>query len=55
MLLFGIGLLGGYTSFSTFYFELISMMDEKRWGMFAVYFGLSYLGGVIASICGMMI
>ena len=52
MLLFGIGLLGG---FSTFNVELISMMDEKRWGMFAVYFGLSYLGGVIAAICGMMI
>lgn len=55
MLLFGIGLLGGYTTFSTFNVELISMMDERRWGMFAVYFGLSYLGGVIATICGMMI
>ena len=48
-------LLGGYTTFSTFNVELISMMDERRWGMFAVYFGLSYLGGVIATICGMMI
>ena len=55
MLLFGIRLLGGYTTSSTFNVELISMIDEKRWGMFALYFGLSYLGGVIAAICGMMI
>lgn len=55
MLLFGIGLLGGYTTFSTFNVELISMIDEKRWGTFAAYFSLSYIGGVIAAICGMMI
>lgn len=55
MLLFGIGLLGGYTTFSSFNVELVSMIDEKRWETFAVYFGLSYLGGVIAAICGMMI
>ena len=55
MLLFGIGLLGGYTTFSTFNVELISMIDEKRWGTFATYFSVSYIGGVIAAICGMMI
>ena len=55
MLLFGIGLLGGYTTFSTFNVELISMINEKRWGTFAAYFSLSYIGGVIAAICGMMI
>ena len=55
MLLFEVGLLGGYTTFSTFNVELISMIDEKRWLTLAVYFGLSYLGGVIAAFWGMMI
>lgn len=54
MLLSGTGLLGGCTTFSASNIELVSVMGKGRWGMFAVYFSLSYFGGVIAAICGMM-
>ena len=55
MLLFGTGLMGGYTTFSTFNVELISMIDERRWRTLTVYLGLSYIGGTVAGICGLMI
>ncbi|GGI63068.1 fluoride efflux transporter FluC [Limosilactobacillus caviae] len=55
MLLFGTGLMGGYTTFSTFNVELISMIDERRWRTLTVYLGLSYIGGTVAAICGLMI
>jgi CrcB protein len=53
MLLFGIGMMGGYTTFSTFNTELISMIDEHRWVALLTYLGLSYILGIGAAVIGM--
>jgi CrcB protein len=53
MLFWGSGVLGGYTTFSTFNTEMISLLDEHRWGTFASYFILSYGGGILAAWLGL--
>ncbi|MFQ9706035.1 MAG: fluoride efflux transporter CrcB [Limosilactobacillus pontis] len=55
MRFWGVGLLGGYTTFSTFNTELVAMIDEHRWGSLLVYFMLSYAGGLLAAWVGMQI
>lgn len=55
MLLFGGGVLGGYTTFSTLNVELVAMIDEKRWLAAGSYFLLTYLGGLGAALVGMLI
>lgn len=49
------GMMGGFTTFSTFNVELISMINERRWKSFLLYFMCSYCLGIAAAICGMMI
>ena len=53
MLFWGVGLLGGYTTFSTFNTEMIAMVDEHRWGSLVIYFFVSYAGGLLAAWIGM--
>lgn len=55
MLFWGVGLLGGYTTFSTFNTEMIAMVDEHRWGSLVIYFFVSYAGGLLAAWIGMSI
>lgn len=55
MLFLGVGLLGGYTTFSTFNTEMVAMIDEHRWGSLLLYFSLSYAGGLFAAWLGMQI
>lgn len=53
MLFWGTGLLGGYTTFSTFNTEMVAMIDEQRWGSLLSYALLSYGGGIAAAWLGM--
>lgn len=53
MRFWGVGLLGGYTTFSTFNTELVAMVDERRWGSLVAYSILSYGGGLVAAWVGM--
>ncbi|MEE6639419.1 CrcB family protein [Limosilactobacillus pontis] len=53
MRFWGVGLLGGYTTFSTFNTELVAMVDERRWGSLVAYLILSYGGGLVAAWVGM--
>lgn len=53
-LFLGTGLMGGYTTFSTFNFELLILMKEDR-QMFYRYFFLSYGLGLMASFFGVLI
>lgn len=55
MLLLGVGMMGGYTTFSTFNTELVAMIDEKRWGALFAYLGLSYVLGIAAGVLGIML
>lgn len=49
------GLLGGYTTFSTFNTELVGMIDEKRWRNMIEYLLLSAIGGPAFAMLGLMI
>jgi fluoride exporter len=55
MLLFGTGLMGGYTTFSTFNYELITLMKSGRKKTSLLYELLSVLCGLAAAAVGMNI
>jgi CrcB protein len=48
----GVGLLGGFTTFSTFSVQIVLEVDAGRPGRALVYAALSVLGGVAAAACG---
>lgn len=50
-LFLGTGLMGGYTTFSTFNFELFTLYRNER-SLFYTYFTVSYGGGLILSFLG---
>ena len=45
-LLLGVGLLGGFTTFSAFSLEVVQMADRRAWGEAAIY----ALGSVVLSV-----
>lgn len=46
------GVLGGYTTFSTFGWETMQLIEQKQWGMALLYVGLSVIVGLLATIAG---
>ena len=50
-LFIGVGLLGGFTTFSSFSLDAILMLEKKAYGLFAAYVG----GSVILSLLGLML
>lgn len=50
-LLLGVGLLGGFTTFSAFSLEVVQMTDRKAWGAAAIY----SLGSVVLSVGAAMV
>lgn len=55
MTFWGVGVLGGYTTFSTFNTEMIGLLDEKRYGLALVYLLLTYLFGLLAAGLGLLL
>ena len=48
----GVGLLGGFTTFSTFSAQIVLEVDAGEPGRAVLYLAVSVLGGVAAAACG---
>ena len=48
-----IGLLGAFTTFSTFGYETFRLLEEGEWASASLYVSASVVGGLIAVIAGM--
>ncbi|MDG2360857.1 MAG: fluoride efflux transporter CrcB [Hellea sp.] len=55
MLFLGVGLLGGFTTFSAFSLEAFTMYEKKDYGLFISYIGSSVLFSVGALIMGLIL
>lgn len=53
-LLLGVGLLGGFTTFSAFSLEVLNMIERGNWGIALGYALLSVIGSVLALFAGLM-
>ncbi len=50
-----IGFFGAFTTFSTFSWESVHMLDDGEWMKAAVYIGVSLVGGLILLRSGMIV
>jgi CrcB protein len=48
-----IGLMGGFTTFSTFSWESVRMLEAGEWLRVSLYLAASLLGGLLAMMLGM--
>jgi CrcB protein len=53
-LFIGIGLLGGFTTFSSFSLEMMLMIERHTYGLAATYAGTSLLAGVVGLYLGLV-
>ena len=54
-LLLGVGLLGGFTTFSAFSLELVNMINRGAWGVAGSYMALSLAGGIFGLFAGLAV
>jgi CrcB protein len=47
-----IGLMGGFTTFSTFGFDSVRMLQDGEWTKALIYIGASVVGGILAVMAG---
>jgi CrcB protein len=52
-LLIGVGVLGGFTTFSSFSLETVNMIERGDWGMALTYALVSVIGSVLALFGGL--
>lgn len=50
-----IGLMSGFTTFSTFGWDTVRMLEEGEWAKASIYVGASVVGGLIAMMLGMRV
>jgi fluoride exporter len=50
-----IGLMGGFTTFSTFGWESVHLLEAAEWTKAFVYIGASLVGGILMMILGLRI
>lgn len=53
-LLLGVGLLGGFTTFSAFSLEVLNMIERGNWGVATGYALISVIGSVVALFAGLL-
>lgn len=53
-LLLGVGVLGGFTTFSSFSLDVITLAERGQLGMAAFYTGISVIAGVVALFLGLV-
>ena len=51
----GTGLLGAFTTFSTFTFETVRLAEEDAWRALATYFTATVVGGLAAAALGLWV
>lgn len=54
-LLIGVGLLGGFTTFSSFSLELMMLIERGQWGLSFTYAAVSLLAGLTGLYIGLII
>lgn len=54
-LFFGVGILGGYTTFSAFALDAVTMIERGNWGVAVSYALVSVIGSVVALFAGLYI
>ena len=54
-LLIGVGLLGGFTTFSAFSLEIMLLIERSQIGLAITYAGMSVLAGLIGLYIGLII
>lgn len=54
-LFIAVGLLGGYTTFSTFCFEGVHLLRERQTGMYVGYVLVSVVGGLLLAWFGFLV
>ncbi len=54
-LLLGVGVLGGFTTFSSFAFDAVAMLQRKNYGEFLAYVSGSVVFSILALMLGLMI
>lgn len=54
-LLLGVGVLGGFTTFSAFALDTVGMIERGDWAAAAVYVAVSVAGSVAAVMAGMAV
>jgi fluoride exporter len=47
------GLMGGFTTFSTFGWDSVRMMESGEWSRALIYIGASVVGGLVAMVFGL--
>lgn len=52
-LLLGVGLLGGFTTFSAFSLEIVLMIERGNWALAAAYVAVSVIAGVVGLFAGL--
>lgn len=54
-LFIGVGLLGGFTTFSSFSLDAILLLEKKAYGPFAAYVGGSVILSLLALVLGLLL
>jgi len=52
-LLLGVGLLGGFTTFSAFSLEIVLLIERGNWALAAAYVAVSVIAGVAGLLAGL--
>lgn len=50
-----VGLLGGFTTYSTFSLETVQLLSDRQWGLALLYVALTNVGAIAAAAIGLRI